>query len=310
MLSSGSRWHQRFALFAATCSCIVSPSPLVVAQDTLSREEALQADLTEAVEMLEKKQDELLIYDFMPAEIARRFQDLNDPGIGRPTGSNRNMQQLPDELRNQFIEQLKAAQTGKVTWNRDKSLAWVQFTTKPIELIPAKKPGYLPGDSGTAMPGGFGSEIDQVLDGSVELLKSNSTPALKQFVLGVLPTEQAKELQNEDAMQRMLSRLQQHPEMVDAMIRDLMAAKEGTIRQPGDQAVIDVAGNGLKINLQKVAGSWRLAGLTQRQLAQYQQLATSKIAASVIPAQRGTLVLAYTETRWRLMAMPTVIPVP
>lgn len=306
MSNSVTRQVRWFILCAVACIlCLNGAVHSAAAQEGLSREDALQADLAEAVEMLEKNQDELLVYDFLPMEVERDFRQLNDPRRGRPASGGRGIEQLPDRLRTLLIGQLKAAQTGKITWNRDKSLAWVHYTTEQMEVTPAKPPGFVPEDAEAEIPAGLGSEVEDVLNESLDLLKSKQKPALRQFLLGMLPAQEAAKLQSDDAMQRMLSRLNQHPEMIDAMVRDLTAAKRGAPHTSGDHAVIAERGADMKTELQKVAGSWRLVGFTPAQQAEYRKLVNSEIEASIIPAQRGTLVLTYTESRWRLMAMPT-----
>lgn len=279
-----------------------------VAQDVLSRENALQADLVEAVEMLEKKQFELLVYDFMPAKYS---QDLRrDVSMQYASGNFERpwLSDMPEKMANQLASEIKAAQSGKITWNRDKSLAWIQFTTEPMEVVLGEKPGYVPeAATSTDVVNGLGVKVDDVVAKAIELLESKR---FDEFALGILPIEQAKALRNQEAMDRWVSRLKQHPKMVDAMIRDLKAAQAGRVWESSSEGSVRIENKsaGVELQLKKVAGSWRLSGMNSDQQMEYKKLANAEIAASIIPAHNGTLVLTYTEGRWRLMAMPTRLP--
>lgn len=279
-----------------------------VAQDVLSREDALQADLVEAIQMLDADQLEMLLYDFMPEEFTKQMRQQSIRFYGRNSPQPPQQMLLPKPMANQLTSQLKAAQSGKITWNRDKSLAWIQFTTEPIEVVPAEKPGYVPEtSSSTDSVSGLGAQVDEVLAKAIELLESKR---FDEFALGMLPIEQANALRNQEAMDRWVNRLKQHPKMVDAMIRDLKAAQAGRVWESSsrDSVGIENKSAGIELQLKKVAGSWRLSGMNPDQQMEYKKFANAEIAASIIPAQNGTLVLKYTEGRWRLMAMPTRLP--
>lgn len=298
----------RLAILFATCWLpLFGSSSVAFAQSELSREDALQADLAEAIEMLENSELQLLTFDFLPADFASEMRRL----AFRQYGDSGNiMAQFSQQIRNQLVSELKAAQSGKTTWNRNKTLAWVQFTTKPVEIMPAQKPGYVPPSSSSdTATKGLGANVNDVLAKAIVLLESKR---FAEFGRTMLPAEQAAALNSDAAIERWVHRLETHPAMVDAMTRDLktaqVAAQSATKRQSDDQVSIENRSGDVILQLAKVAGSWRLAGLSTAEQAEYQELVNSDIPASVIPAQRGTLVLTFTENRWRLMAMPTRIP--
>lgn len=287
---------------------VISLPSQVSAQHTISRGDALRADLAEAIQMLEKSQFELLTYDFMPAEMIRDMRSSVSRQYGRPDSRRTSFSAFPEPMKNQLIGELKAAQSGEITWNRDKSLVWIQFTTKPIEVVPAQKSGYVPRSTAAAQAiDGLGEDVDEVLSQAVRLLESKR---FAEFAGGMLPIDQAAELQSPEAVDRWVHRLKQNPTMVDAMIRDLKAAQSGTQRQTSDRVSVESKAAGVILQLEKVSGSWRLASMDASLQDAYQQMAHSEIAASIIPAQRGTVVLTFTENRWRLMAMPTRLPSP
>ncbi|MEP3482303.1 MAG: hypothetical protein ABJZ55_23870 [Fuerstiella sp.] len=304
----------RLAILLATCwllllgcSSIGFAQAVGFAQTELSREDALQADLAEAIEMLESSQFQLLTFDFMPADFASEIRRMSMQKYGDPDST---LTEFPQQIKNQLVSELKAAQSGKMTWNRDKSLVWIQFTTKPVEVVPAQKPGYVPPSLAPETAAtGLGADVNDVLEKAIGLLESKN---FIKFGRAMLPVEQAAELNSDVAIQRWVHRLETHPAMVNAMIRDLktaqVAAQSGTKRQSDDRVSIESQSAGVILQLVKVADSWRLSGLSAAEQTEYQQLANSEIAASVIPAQVGTLVLTFTENRWRLMAMPTRIP--
>lgn len=256
--------------------------------------------------MLENKQFELLVYDFMPDQFARDMRQRTLLQYGRNSPGRVPSLDFSEAMKNQLTGQLKAAQSGKITWNRDKSLVWIQFTTAPIEVVPAQKPGYVPESAGTGDTiSGLGADSNQVLSQAIGLLESKR---FEEFARGMLPIEQVVELKSQQAMDRWVHRLKQNPMMVDAMIRDLKTAQAAKKQQTADAVSIESASGDSVVLLEKVAGSFRLAGMSSTEHAKFQRLANSEIAASIIPAQKGTVVLTFNEGRWRLMAMPTPIP--
>lgn len=255
----------------------------------LSREEALVSDLKEAVEMINSKEFDLLIADFLPEFISVQLQmEAMDPDIRGPLG-RRGLSKLRDELPVMKAD-FSAAIAGKRIWNRDKSMVRIQYTTEPIERIPEQRPGANLKIRPEQQLEGFGSSQSVVLAAAIEALESGDYGAVAKKLL---PAETAATI-DDSTTDRWATKLQQHPEMVKAMVRDLKAA---LAKSPSQQATL----------LENVAGQFRLKGLNQEARSSYYQLATANIKAEIIPATTKSMVLAWSDGRWRIQQFPKVV---
>lgn len=105
-----------------------------------SPEDALQADLREALSMLEKKQYRLLLHDFFPAYLIYQ----REPVFSGREQQLRNGPLLSDEEALDLTAHCKAALTGTKVFNRNKSVVEITYTKAAIELIQPKSPAFVP----------------------------------------------------------------------------------------------------------------------------------------------------------------------
>ncbi|HIK93633.1 MAG TPA: hypothetical protein EYG03_16920 [Planctomycetes bacterium] len=274
---------------------------------------ALEADLHEAISMLDRKQYQLLMYDFLPGSFASRraFESRQSR-----TGLGRRNPEPPPILSVAEVKDLKAAiraaLSGKRTYDRNQTLVEITYIKKPVELIPATKPGYIPAatDRPSGPIHGLGSDLKRMLTQAAALLDSGKQ---EEFVRSVYPLPELANLAQADNMQRLLSRLKSQPKMAEAMIRDLTAAAAADNRNSGATTditlpAIDKQKSGRILKFELVEGNWRFfdGGKQHRNL--YRQLTSASIGSHTVPGSKGSMVLYRFNGNWRLHAMPANEP--
>ena len=138
-------------------------------------EAALEADLREAISMLDKKQFQLLMYDFLPGTVASQRALVY--GNSLLVRGRRNSEPSPI-LSEAEVKDLKAAilaaLSGKSTFNRNQTLVEITYIKKTVELIPATKPDYIPAttDRPSRPIQGLGSDLKRMLTQAAALLDS------------------------------------------------------------------------------------------------------------------------------------------
>lgn len=267
------------------CLILTATANRVSGQE-LSREEALVADLKEAADMIDSKEYDLLIADFMPAVFAmqRQMEMINPQSNSRsrysPLGNV--LKTLP-LMKADFVAAIK----GRKIWNRDQSMVRIQYTTAPVEKVPARKAGFQLRLVPEAKLNGFGTTPKAVLESAIQSLEREDFATVAKKLL---PAETAVVI-DDQAANRWVTKLKQNPAMAQAMLGDLKAA-------------LDTSADQQFRLMEKVAGQYRLRGLKPDLRRQYSQLAGSHIEADIIPAMTKSMILSWSEGRWRIEQFP------
>ncbi len=278
-----------------------------------SPEAALEADLREAISMLERKQFQLLMHDFLPAIFAsRRAYESQESQAVRGRRNSGPAPILYEAQVKDMKAEILAALSGKRTFNRNQTLVQITYIKKPVELIPAKVPGYVPAatDKPAGQIHGLGSDLRQMLTQAAALLDSGKQ---EEFVRSVYPLPELAVLAQADNMQRLLSRLKSQPQMAEAMIRELRAAAASAGQTSGPAAKITLPATGKQesgriLKFDMVEGNWRFFDGGKQHRDVYHRLASAPIGSHTIPGSRGSMILYRFNGSWRLHAMPTNEP--
>lgn len=293
---------------AATVPVATAPS------EKLTREQVLEADLQEAIDMLAKKKYLILLYDFLPPGPAMQVMQVQD--LARTRGPDQRPQwSLPPESAALLLGQLKAANEGQKTFNRTKTLVQIDYIIKPAEQVPPKPPQDLP-TMATKPQGdvsGLGSELADVLVAAVKLLEEDQ---IEKFVRAMYPIPELARLTNYDETQKLLLRFSSNPDMKAAIIRDLSAMQAMTPERNGNVATFTmpplINGDSERIvKLELVGKDWRFFDSAAEKRPLYQQLIQTPVSGYTIPGSAGVLMLKWyaEEESWKLVTVPAIVPV-
>jgi hypothetical protein len=309
-----SRKQVALVILLAVCTCC----PDGRAQPQIARtvteetpEAALAADLQEAVSMLDRNQHRLLMHDFLPSIYASR-QAMEPQSSRTRRGTATPTQILSDVEARELRAMIVGAQSGTATYNRNRTLVEITFVKKPVELIPAMKPAYVPA-SADKPPGqidGLGRDLKQMLTAAAALLESGQQ---EEFIRSVYPLPELADLAQSDNMQRLLSRLKSHPGMTEAMVFELKAAAAKVGPVSGATAEItlseqDKTGSDRVLKFELVENNWRFFDGGKQHRTLYRQLTSTRIGSYTIPGSQGSMILARFQDSWRLQALPTFEP--
>lgn len=263
--------------------------------------ESLKADLQEAIEMLDKGQHQLLVFDFLATK----------GGIRIPGGPGRTVT-IPEKDAAELKAHLQGALSGEFGFNRNHTLAEVTYVRQPVVMVPPGPPQYVPAmdDKPLGKPVGLGSDLSMMLEAAARLLEDGKT---EEFIQNVYPYPELARLSEADLMERLLLRISTSPEMKAAMIRDLKAAAAEKATVSGNDAEVKlpplVARDEPRIlKFELVDGNWRFFDGQKESRDMYRQLVTADIPAVTIPGSRGRMVLARSGENWRLSSEPTSEP--
>ena len=276
-------------------------------------EEALDADLKEAISMLQQKKLNFLMHDFLPpgfaaqfefTELRRRSQQRNSPA--QPI--------LPNEVAVDLAAHFDAALTGQRSFNRNKTLVEINYIRKAVELIPDSAPDYVPtiADRPKQPVIGLGSDLPQMLLQAAKLLDARK---YDDFVNSVYPLAELARLEQEDGLERHILRITSRPEMKEAMLRDLKdvydSPQAATVR--GSLAEVNlpalVPGDAPRtVKFELIDGNWRFFDGGRSTREEQKQLVEKSAGGYTLPGSKGSMVLSYSDGSWRLIAMPTSDP--
>lgn len=268
--------------------------------------ETVKADLREAVSMIKKRQFQMLLHDFMSAEI--------QANVTRSSSRNRStkFQLMKDEEATELAVNLEAAISGEMAFNRNNTLVEIHFVRTPKMTVPPSPPSYLPAmdDRPLRPASGLGSNLQTMLGAAANLLKENKT---EEFILHVYPLAEVARLAEADFRSLLVKRVESRPEMRDAMIRDLEQASKATPSIGGANATVKlpplVAGDREReLRFQLVEGNWRFFDGNADTRAEFRRLVQGKIPAVTIPGAKGVLLLVRYGENWRMTAPPTTEP--
>ena len=139
--------------------------------ESSSGAEHLQADIREAISMLQEKQYRMFIYDFMPPATGAKLDRL-----AKQSGARAADALISDEEVIELIAHLEGALTGEMVFNRDNTLAEVTYVRKPVEIVPESFPANAPASDGEFLGGvvsGLGDDLPRMLRKAAELLRSD-----------------------------------------------------------------------------------------------------------------------------------------
>ncbi len=274
------------------------------------RDEALTADLQEAIDLLKAKKHTLLVYDFLPG-LAMIAQD--DPRRGGP-GNASSLLTIPPEVADMLLGQLTAALAGDRTFNRNHTLVQIDCVLKPSEIVPPKPPANLPAlESAPKVDSeGLGGDLKKALASATRLLQADET---EQFIRAMYPLPKLGRLTNSDELRKLLGRLKANPAMKEAMLRDLQFAARSEIDVKESVAEVTlpplVQGDPERtVKFEKVQGNWRFFDSDAPTRSLHAELMKSPVAGFTIPGVETVLVLKWFEDEecWRLLRMPATGP--
>ena len=280
---------------------------------TETPEEALDADLKEAISMLQQRKLNFLMHDFLPPGFAAQleFTEL------RRRSQQRDLQPqpiLPNETVADLAAHFEAALTGQRTFNRNKTLVEINYIRKAVELIPDSAPDYVPtiADRPKQPVIGLGSDLQQMLLQAAKLLDARK---YDDFVNSVYPLAELARLEQEDGMERHILRITSRPEMKEAMLRDLKAVYDSpqAVTVSGSMAEANlpalVPGDTPRIiRFELVDGNWRFFDGGRSTHEEQKKLVEKSAGGYTLPGSKGSMVLSYSDGSWRLIGMPTSDP--
>ena len=276
-------------------------------------EEALDADLKEAISMLQQKKLNFLMHDFLPPGFAAQFEFSEQ----RRRSQRRDSQPqpiLPNETVADLAAHFEAALTGQRTFNRNKTLVEINYIRKAVELIPDSAPDYVPtiADRPKQPVIGLGSDLQQMLLQAAKLLDARK---YDDFVNSVYPLAELARLEQEDGMERHIMRITSRPEMKEAMLRDLKAVYDspqavtvsGSLAEANLPAL--VPGDAPRtVKFELIDGNWRFFDGGRSTREEQKQLVEKSAGGYTLPGSKGSMVLSYSDGSWRLIGMPTSDP--
>lgn len=277
------------------------------------REKAVKLDLIEAVQMLENGQYFLFSADFLSGQF--------NAGYLNSSAARRTRSVLSPDKRDVLLLQLKSAVGVKPAFNRTRTLAQIDCVLKPVEKIPEKEP-----ETSTTVYGktkgeltGFGSDLSSALDEAAGTLDAGNT---EKFIRGMFPLAELSRLTQSNQLDRLVFRLNSHPEMVRTMIRDLQqaaAAKSiaisGTDPQKTRTAAVHLpptakGSTSREFHFELINGHWRFADSLRSVREEHKKLLSAPVAGYSIPGSKLTLLLRWEDDSWKLLAPPAVQVIP
>ena len=265
-------------------------------------ESLLQADLREALSLLQQKRFRMLAHDFLPHTFTAQREYKMSQGSGGPE-----VYAMSDAMVAELTSHLNAALSGETFYNRNRSLVEISYVRKPVEIAPETMPGMLRsfGDRPSGKISGLGSDLLTALTSAVKMLEAGKT---REFVEHIFPLPELAQISDGVSFRRYVERMKASPQMVEAMIRDLQQAAKGDIKISGNSAQVTVPGlsgntSGRILKFELVEGNWRLYDNGEKR-AEHRRLATAKIGSLTTEERRSSMMLMRYQDNWRLISMP------
>ncbi len=305
-------------LLITTLIIVVSTTalPTLVAQqpEQETPDEALTADLQEAIQMIGRKQYRMLILDFMPQTEQVQMEAIGNRRTGSRFAANsvRSNALLNEQRIAELLAHCSSALEGKRLYNRHRTLVEITYVRKPVELVPASKPKNIPtlAERPAGNVTGLGANLNKTIQAAIALLELGRT---EQFVRSLYPLPDLARLEEGDQMKRHLFRLTSNKSISDTMLRDLRACLSGAIQQNQNIATVSlpplVVGDDPRIvKFELIDGNWRFFDSSRTTREQHKSLLQADIGSFSIPGTRGSMLLSRVGDSWRLIAMPRSEP--
>ncbi len=230
-------------------------------------ESQFQADLDDAISLLEKEDYKLFIERYFPIEALREIR--KDTQLNTFLAF---LKQSP-ELRKSFLTRFKAMKTGKLMFrDDDKTMLAVLMTD--ASGVPKHDFGLRNPDN-EKIPSypGFPGDVKTALEGAVKALEAGEH---EKFIENMFPDSEIHVTVNQDRQEALMARLKAHPQMVEKMVEDLKALQklDPKLNAEGSKATF-VLNPGTKaertVVLEK-SGTWKFADTAKAiRKAMYQQ---------------------------------------
>ncbi|MCA9036007.1 MAG: hypothetical protein KDA91_12805 [Planctomycetaceae bacterium] len=275
-------------------------------------ERLVDADLAEAVEMIDNKKSLLLMMDFLnPA-----LNGLHLPGRVQRGGMSEGLSQpVPEAMLADLRTMLNSARAGSKTFNRTRNLVQIDFVIKPEEVVTPGLPATIVAPDQLQIRGsqqGLGTDFRAAIRIAIGMLENNQ---IETFVRATYPLPELARLTNGDELERLIIRLKTVPAMKSAMIETLTAVRDGEATQIGERIVVSIPPQGTvsagrTIEFSLIDGHWRFADPLGQSRNEFNRLVKAPAASRTVPGSAGQVVLKFypEEHSWRLATVPVVVP--